>query len=384
MRYLLLLLKRSGFFLILTGLVFPSSPATAKLVIAQGGASGYLMEHSLPAIAMAIVMDTDIVKIDTVLSADNEVIVAGSPRIQHNTNVGEIFPDRKRDDGQFYALDLTLEEIRQLTLRDPAGRFPEDLQLRLTIPTLEEVLSLVEALNKSLEKNTRIAIELKQTWLHRKEGRDLSSPVLRILQQYGYSSPDDTLLLMSYDAAELSRIKKELLPEMGMDVKLVQLIESNEGQENMTEEWGEWNSYNYDWMFSKSGLRSLTSSVAAIGLPKHMLADSEGKLLLDDFVKNAQQLGTMIFTFPIEKDTAKRVPFVQNFNEELEFFYFTVGVDGVITAFCKNSLEYLKNREAKPATILPLDEAEVVPPSVEIISGDPLQLTSPLESQFKE
>jgi len=384
MRYLLLLLKRSGFFLILIGLVFSSSPATAKLVIAQGGASGYLMEHSLPAIAMAVVMDTDIIKIDTVLSADNEVIVAGSPKIQNNTNVGEIFPDRKRDDGQFYALDFSLEEIRQLTLRDPARRFPEGLQPRLTIPTLEEVLSLVEALNKSLEKNTRIAIELKQAWLHRKEGRDLSSPVLRILQQYGYSSPDDTLLLMSYDAAELSRIKKELLPGMGMDVKLVQLIESNEGQENMTEEWGEWNSYNYDWMFSKSGLRSLTSSVTAIGLPKYMLADSEGQLLLDDFVKNAQQLGTMILTFPIEKDTAKRVPFVQNFNEELEFFYFTVGVDGVITAFCKDSLEYLKNREEKPATILPLDEAEVVPPSVEIISEDPLQLTSPLESQFKE
>lgn len=384
MRHLLFFIKRSVFFLILLGLVSVPSPATARLVIAQGGASGYIMEHSLPAIAMAVVMDADIIKIDTVLTADNEVIVIGSPSIQDVTNVGEIFPDRKRDDGRFYALDFTLQEIRQLTLRDPAGRFPEGLQPHLTIVTLEEVLSLIGALNKSLEKNTRIAVEIKQAWLYRKEGRDLSSPVLRILQRYGYSGQDDRLLLMSYDAVELSRIRKELLPEMGMSVKLVQLIESNEGQENMTEEWGEWRSYNYDWMFSKSGLRSLAGSVAAIGLPKYMLADSEGKLLLDDFVKNAQQLGTMIFTSPIDKDTAKRVPFVKSFDEELEFFYFTAGVDGVITGFCKDGLAYLKNREEKPAAILPPEQAETAPSSVEITAEDPLQLTNPPASVSKE
>jgi len=342
------------------------------------------MENSLPAVALAVAMNADSIKIDTVLTADNEVIVMSSPRIQKATNVGEIFPDRMRDDGQFYALDFILEEIRQLTLRDPAGRFPKDLQPRLTIPTLEEVLSLIEALNRSLEKRISIAVEIKQPWLHRKEAKDISSPVLRILQKYGYSGQDDRLLLMSYDAMELRRIKKQLLPEMGMDIKLLQLIESNEGQENMVEEWGEWNSYNYDWMFSKSGLRSLTGSVAAIGLPKYMLADSQGKLLLDDFVKNAQQLGTMVFTFPIGKNDATRVPFTRSFDEELEFFYFTVGVDGVITDFCKDALDYLKKREENPTAPFTLEQTETVPPSVEISTDDPLQLTSPLEFEFKE
>ncbi len=320
MRYLFHFLKQGITLLLFFTFVLSPFPAMAKLVIAQGGGSGYLIEHTLSSVALAVAMNADIIKIDTVLTADNEVIVLGSPHIGKATNVAEIFPDRIRDDGFYYALDFTLEEIHQLTLRDPAGRFPEELQPRFSIPTFEEELSLIEALNKSLGKNSRIAVEIKQTWLHHKEAKDLSKPVLSILQKYGYKGQADNIFLLSYDAKELKRIRKQLLPEMGMNIKLVQLIESNEGQETMTEEWGEWNSYNYDWMFSKSGLRSLTGSVAAIGLPKYMLADSEGKLLLDDFVKNAQLLGTMVFTFPLQTDTHMRVPFVNSFDEELEFF----------------------------------------------------------------
>ncbi|HIQ37303.1 MAG TPA: glycerophosphodiester phosphodiesterase [Desulfocapsa sulfexigens] len=376
MRYLLYFTKQYSVLLVLLSFSLCPIPAVAKLVIAQGGSSGYLMEHSLPSVALAVAMDSDIIKIDTVLTADNEVIVLGSPDIAKATNVAEIFPDRIRDDGKYYALDFTLDEIRELTLRDPAGRFPKELQPNLKIPTLEETLALIVALDKSLEKNSRVAVELKQAWLHRKEGKDLTKPVLTILQKYGYTGQSDKTFLMSYDEEELKRIKKQLLPEMGMSIKLVQLIESNEGQETMVEEWGEWRSYNYDLMFFKSGLRSLSRTVAAIALPKYMLVDSEGKLLRNDFVKNAQQLGTMIFTFPVQKDERMRLPFVHSFDEELEFFYFTVGVDGIITDFCRDALDFLKNRVEKPVVLI--DTEQVIPPSMEITPEDPLQLTSPL------
>jgi glycerophosphoryl diester phosphodiesterase len=359
---------------ILTFFLCPLS-AMAKMVIAQGGGSGYLMEHTLPSVALAVAMNSDIIKIDTVLTADNEVIVLGSPNIAKATNVAEIFPDRIRESGKYYALDFTLDEIRRLTLRDPAGRFPKELQPNLRIPTLEEMLALIVALDRGLEKNSRIAVEIKQAWLHRKEGKDLTKPVLTILQKYGYTGQSDKTFLMSYDEKELKRIKKQLLPEMGMSIKLVQLIDSNEGQETMVEEWGEWRSYNYDLMFFKSGLRSLSRNVAAIGLPKYMLVDSEGKLLRNDFVKNAQQLGTMVFTFPVQKDDNMRLPFIHSFDEELEFFYFTVGVDGIITDFCKDALDFLKTRVDKPA--VPIDSVQVIPPSIEITAEDPLQLTSP-------
>lgn len=349
-------------------LCFSPMSAAAKLVIAQGGASGYLMRNSLPSMALAVAMDSSIVKIDAVLTFDNEVIGLTSPNISKTTNVAEIFPDRIRVDGSYYALDFTLDEIRLLTFRNPADHSPQELQPDLRIPTLAETLSLIVALDRSLEKNSSIAVEIKQVWFHRKEGKDISRPVLTVLQKYGYTGQTGRTFLMSHDEAELKRINKELLPEMGMNIKLVQLIESNEGQESMLAEWGEWHSYNYDWMFFKSGLRTLSETVTTIGLPKHLLADSKGKLLRPDFVKNAHKLGIMIFTFPVEKDEGGRLPFVHSFDEELEFLYFTAEVDGVFTAYCRDALLYLKKRVLEPAAPLSTDN-EV---------GDPLQLTIPL------
>ena len=359
--------------------------AHAKLVIAQGGAAGYLMEHNLPAVTLAVAMNADIIKIDLVLSKDSAVIVLGSPILEKATNVAEIFPGRAREDGHYYALDFDLGEIRQLTLHDPAGRFPAGLHPRLTIPTFDEELSLIRSLERSLNKEIRIAVEIKQAWLHHKEGRDISVPVLNILQKYGYTGQADNIFLLSYDAAELEHIAKTLLPEKQMSIKLVQLIESNEGRETMTKEWGEWVSYNYDWMFSNTGLRSLAGSVAAIALPKEMLVDSQGQLKLDTFVKNAHLLGTMIFTFPIQKDAPTRLPFVQSFEEELEFFYFTANVDGVISDFCGDAVEYLKNRLEVPR-IQNVEEpaapvSPVAPSAVRQSFNDPLQLTSPLEQK---
>jgi glycerophosphoryl diester phosphodiesterase len=385
MRYYPKTLKSYGLTCLLLLFTFSPLAAQEKLVIAQGGAAGYLMEHTLPSVTLAVAMKADIIKMDLVLSKDNEVIVFGSPFLETATDVAEIFPERSRQDGQYYALDFSLDEIRQLTLRDPAGRFPADLHPRLTIPTFEEELSLIRSLETSLDQNIRIAVEIKQPWLHRKEERDISVPVLTILRKYGYTGQADNIFLLSYDAAELERIAKTLLPEKQMSIKLVQLIESNEGRETMTKEWGEWASYNYDWMFSNTGLRSLAGSIAAIGLPKEMLVDSQGQLKLDTFVKNAHLLGTMIFTFPVQKDALTRLPFVDSFEEELDFFYFTVGVDGVITDFCGDAAEYLKkrteipqiqNEEEPAAPVIP-----VVPSAVRQSFNDPLRLTAPLEQK---
>ncbi|MCF8056496.1 MAG: glycerophosphodiester phosphodiesterase [Desulfocapsa sp.] len=368
-------------------------PAQAKLVIAQGGAAGHLMAHNLPSVTLAVAMEADIIKMDLVLSRDNEVIVFGSPTLDRGTDVAEIFPTRAREDGQFYVLDFSLDEIRQLTLRDPAGRFPADLHPRLTIPTFGEELSLIRSLEKSLNKQISIAVKITQPWFHHKEERDISVPVLTILQKYGYGMQNDDTFLLSYDAAELQRIAKNLLPEKQMYIKLVQLIEANDGRETMSKEWDEWVSYNYDWMFSNTGIRSLATSVAAIGLPKNMLVDSQGQLKLGNFVKNAHQLGTLIFTFPIQKDDPTRPPFAKSFEEELEFFYFTVGVDGVITDFCGEAVRYLRNRVETLQQPLqePLQETsqiqereEPVDPQAATVGNDPLQLTIPLGYEKKE
>lgn len=361
------LITSSLFFLSI--LLFPLQ-SNAKLVIADGGASGYLMENNLSATTLAVAMEADMIKLDLLLTKDNEVIVFSSLYLDYGTNVAEVFPDRAREDGHFYVLDFTIDEIRQLDLRDPEKRISAELLPRFTISTFTEQLSLIQSLEQSLHRSIHVAVELKKIWFHRKENRDITFPVLSILQEYGYGGRAEKIFLSSYDVDELQRIAKKLLPARQMSIKLIQLIDTPEGTENMVEEWGEFHSYNYDWIFSNTGLHTLTNSVTAIALPKYMLVDAKGTLKLQSFVTNAQKLGTMIFTFPVQDDVLSRVPFAHSLTEELEFFYFTVGVDGIFTDFCKDANRFLDNRIAPPPA--PANE-EILAPASKGKATDPIQ-----------
>jgi glycerophosphoryl diester phosphodiesterase len=367
-------LQSGGLCLLL--LIFSACPlsATTKVVIASAGASGYLMEHNLPSVALAVAMEADFIKQDLVLTKDNEVIVFRNPTLERVTNIGKLFPDRARADGRYHVLDFTLDEIRQLSLHDPTGNFPAELRPRLTIPTLNEELSMIRGLEKTLKKSIRIAPEIKQPWLYRQEGRDISRQVLTILQEYGYNGQEDKVILLSFDPEELQRIAKKLLPEMGMSIKLIQLIDSNEGTETMVKEWGDLVSYNYDWIFSKSGLRSLKRYIAGIGLHKSMLADNRGMPLLSDFIDNIHQLGMVAYTLPVQQEAHSMAPFVNSFAEELDFFYFTVGVDGIMTDFCQEGVRFLKDR-AQNVVSAPAENSTPAP-----TGKAPLQLPQPPHS----
>ena len=100
----------------LAGAWWPRSPppAAAKIVIAHRGASGYLPEHTLPAIAMAHAQGADYLEQDVVLSKDNVPMVLHDIHIDTVTDVARRFPDRKRADGRYYALDFTVAELKQL------------------------------------------------------------------------------------------------------------------------------------------------------------------------------------------------------------------------------------------------------------------------------
>ena len=73
------------------------------------------------------------------------------------SDVAKKFPDRKRADGHYYALDFTLAEIKQLQAHERInpktgkaafpGRFPPG-QSSFQIPSLEEELQLIQGLNK--------------------------------------------------------------------------------------------------------------------------------------------------------------------------------------------------------------------------------------------
>ena len=145
---------------------FTSMPLQADnteqpIVIAHRGASGYLPEHSLAGAAMAHAMGADFVEPDVILTKDDQPIVFHDLTLDAMTNVKTLFPNRKRVDGHWYAIDFSLKEIKTLSLRERRessssktrfkGRFPGNLTL-FTIPTLDEFIQMIQGLNKSRAK----------------------------------------------------------------------------------------------------------------------------------------------------------------------------------------------------------------------------------------
>ena len=91
-----------------------------KIVIAHRGASGYLPEHTLAAKAAAHAMGADYLEQDVVLSKDGVPMVLHDIQIDTVTDVAQVFPDRARADGRFYAIDFTLDELKALTVMERA------------------------------------------------------------------------------------------------------------------------------------------------------------------------------------------------------------------------------------------------------------------------
>ena len=132
-----------------------------KIVIAHRGASAYLPEHTLAGVSMAHAWDVDFIEPDIVLSKDRVPVVLHDIHLELTTNVEDTFPKKKRKDGRYYAIDLSLAELKQLRVHErinpktgkiafPA-RFPAKLSA-FQIPTLSEYIELIQGLNSSRQK----------------------------------------------------------------------------------------------------------------------------------------------------------------------------------------------------------------------------------------
>lgn len=171
-------------------LMMAAMPAAAdeKIVIAHRGASGYLPEHTLAAKAAAHAMGADYIEQDVVLSKDGVPMVLHDIHIDTVTDVADIFPDRARADGRFYAIDLTLDELKQLAVMERADedggqvfpdRFPRGAST-FRVPTLAEEIELIQGMNLSTGREAGIYPEIKRPAWHRAQGQDISAIVLAV------------------------------------------------------------------------------------------------------------------------------------------------------------------------------------------------------------
>ncbi len=299
---------------------------TKKVVIAHRGASGYLPEHTLASKAMAYAMHPDFLEQDLVLSKDDVPIVIHDIHLETVTDVVNKFPERKRKDGRFYVIDFTYEELLQLNVTERfdaktgkavfKNRYPL-WKSKFKLHSLQEEIELIQGLNKSTGNNIGIYPEIKDSEFHNKEGKDISSIVLKILSDHGYNTKEDNCILQCFDAKELKRIRQELKSELF----LVQLIEFEEDEKHLKE-----------------------YATYADGLGpwyKHILKgkDEQGNWKTTDLVKEAHKLGLVVHAYTFRADDLGE--FV-SFDELLDVGFNTLELDGVFTDFPDKGVAFLK------------------------------------------
>lgn len=320
--------------------VVTPSFAADKIVIAHRGASGYVPEHTIASKAMAYAMGADYLEQDLVMTKDDHVVVLHDHHLDQVTNVQEVYPARKREDGRYYVIDFTLAEIRQLTVSERyyingdskkavfQDRFPLG-KSRFYVHTFEEEIELVQGLNKSTGKNVGIYPEIKSPQFHLDEGKDISKKVIQTLQRYGYDKKSDKAFLQTFDYTDLKRIKTTLFPELGVDVNLVQLMG---------------NSKEYQWMTSADGMATVAQFADGIGPDMSMIVGPKSKLgapQITELVDHAHRNKLVVHPYTFRADAIALPSYVEDFDQLLDLFFNTVGIDGVFTDFTDKAVNFL-------------------------------------------
>ena len=330
---------------------------TDKVVVAHRGASGYLPEHTLAAKAMAYAQGADFLEQDVVMSKDDQLVVLHDRFLDRVTNVAEVFPERARDDGRYYAIDFTLDELRKLafsegfTVKDgeQVADYPERFPLgksHFGLHTLSEEIEMVQGLNHSTGRDVGLYVEIKAPWFHQSEGKQVSRAVLETLKHYGYVAQDDNAVVQVFDPNGLKRIHDTLQPELEMNLRLVQLM--GETRWDMTfqpDAEGKLEPYDYDWMYQEGGMQRIATYADGIGPWKPMVIEDSSTrddIKVTPMVEEAHAQGLIVMPYTFRLDEGRIPDWASDYDDMLRAFFVDARVDGVFTDYPDRAVQWLK------------------------------------------
>jgi glycerophosphoryl diester phosphodiesterase len=223
---------------------FGRTASQAKpLVIGHRGASGFVPEHTLTSYFIAIQQGADFVEPDLVITKDGVLVARHENEISTTTDVSERpeFAARRTTkiiDGVsltgWFTEDFTLRELKTLRAKEriPAIR-PDNTRFdgQFPVPTLDEVLELVESVNKDRAASARrqgrpapapigVYPETKHPSFFDGIGLSLEEPLVRSLNRFGYDSKRDPVFIQSFETGNLRKLNRMTR------VSLVQLIDA--------------------------------------------------------------------------------------------------------------------------------------------------------------
>jgi len=317
--------------------LFPAVPDQHPLIIAHRGASGELPEHTLAAYERAIDQGADYIEPDLVPTKDGHLIARHENEIGGTTDVAEKFPERKRtlQAGDYtvtgwFTEDFTLAEIKTLRAKERLPFRSQAHNGKYPIPTLEEIIELVQRKNKASGKRIGLYPETKHPSYFRAIGLPLEPPLLKILSDYDLNHKAAPVFIQSFDVGNLQMLRTQT------ELKLVQLIDET----GFPEDQGP-TGISYASMVTPEGLRQIRKYADGIGPYKRwIIPEHDGKLQPRTYlVDNAHSLGLVVHPWTFRSDAEYLHADYQGQTEAEYRAFFEAGVDGVFSDFTAHAVQ---------------------------------------------
>ncbi|MDV5859618.1 glycerophosphodiester phosphodiesterase [Pseudomonas mendocina] len=288
----------------------PTHSASAPLVIAHRGASGYAPEHTLAAYALAILQGADYIEPDLVMTRDGQLVARHDNELGLTTDVAQRpeFAERKRTqtvDGVslegWFSEDFTLAELKTLRAieRIPQQR-PGNTRFdgQFEIPTLQEIIDLAKSLEASQQRVIGLYPETKHPTHFQRLNLAMEEPLLATLKRNGYDSAEAPVYIQSFEVDNLQKLSKLTA------IRLVQLLWV-EGQPYDQQVLG--SGLGYQQMITPEGLKNIARYASGIGPEKGMIIprDAAGNLTKPtSLVRDAHAAGLKVHPYTFRAENA--------------------------------------------------------------------------------
>jgi glycerophosphoryl diester phosphodiesterase len=287
------------------------------IVIAHRGASGYAIEHTEAAKALAHAQDSDFIEQDVVLSKDGEFVVSHDITMEETTDVEQQFHGRARSDGHYYFADFSWSEIQRLSMHERVRRGSDQAALPHRFPSqagqrvlrLTDEIRLIAGLNQTTDRKTGIYIELKSPSFHKAEfGYSMGESLLKTLATVGIQPDSNRCFIQCFESGEL----KDLHERLHCKFPLIQLLGGKPAESEMP---------------------SIAQYARGIGPSLELVArrNESDEIVSTGLVEAAKQAGLLVHPYTVRKHQQPR--WSRSLEETQRFLIDQLHVDGFFTDY---------------------------------------------------
>ena len=272
------------------------------LIIAHRGASGYVPEHTLAAYSIAILQGADYIELDLVPSKDGQLFVRHDNELGLTTDVAEHpeFAPRKRQqqvDGVtmegWFSEDFSAAELKRLRAVERIGQIrPGNTRFngQFEIPTLQQVIDLVKALQISQGRQIGLYIETKHPTHFAGLGLGIEKQLLEVLARNGYRDASAPVYIQSFEVSNLKALHQL------SSLRLIQLYDSGQPYDQLAQG----KSLSYAQMASADGFKAVAKYATGVGPDKSLIIAQDDKGGLGKpsrFVADAHAAGLLVHPY---------------------------------------------------------------------------------------